>query len=54
MRARECPFYSGDRFLAGFPNDFAQETWFDGDRVNVRNVGGASLAALVAGWLYKD
>jgi hypothetical protein len=29
----ECPFYSGDRFLAGFPINFAQETWFAGDRV---------------------
>ena len=33
MRAPECPFYSGDRFLAGFPNNFAQEAWFAADHV---------------------
>jgi hypothetical protein len=58
MRARECPLYSGDRFLAGFPNHFAQETWFAVDRVLpfewMFEMLGASLAALVAGWLYKD
>jgi hypothetical protein len=46
-------------FLAGFPGNFAQETWFAGDRVMpfgwmIDMWLGAILAALVAGWLYKD
>jgi hypothetical protein len=46
-------------FFAGFPGNFAQETWFAGDRVlpfgwMIEMWIGAILAALVAGWLYKD
>jgi hypothetical protein len=46
-------------FFAGFPCNFAQETWFAGDRVlpfgwMIEMWIGAILAALVAGWLYKD
>jgi hypothetical protein len=46
-------------FLAGFPGNFAQETWFAGDRVlpfgwMIDMWLGAVLAALVAGSLYKD
>jgi hypothetical protein len=46
-------------FFAGFPNNFAQETWFAGDRVlpfgwMIEMWLGAILAALVAGWLYQD
>ena len=46
-------------FFAGFPGNFAQETWFPGDRWlpfgwMIDMWFGAILAALVAGWLYKD
>ena len=46
-------------FLAGFPENFAQATWFVGDRGlpfgwMIEMWLGAILAALVAGWLYKD
>jgi hypothetical protein len=46
-------------FFAGFPSNFAQETWYAGDRWlpfgwMVDMWLGAMLAALVAGWLYKD
>lgn len=46
-------------FLAGFPGNFAQETWFAGDRVlpfgwMIDMWLGAVLAALVAGSIYKD
>jgi hypothetical protein len=46
-------------FFAGFPSNFAQETWFAGDRWlpfgwMIEMWFGAILAALVAGWIYKD
>ncbi|MGD1025042.1 MAG: hypothetical protein ABR880_19835 [Candidatus Sulfotelmatobacter sp.] len=46
-------------FFAGFPGNFAQATWFAGDRVlpfgwMIEMWLGAILAALVAGWVYKD
>jgi len=46
-------------FFAGFPENFAQATWFAGDRGlpfgwMIEMWLGAILAALVAGWLYKD
>ncbi len=46
-------------FFAGFPGNFAQATWFAGDRGlpfgwMIEMWLGAILAALVAGWLYKD
>jgi hypothetical protein len=46
-------------FLAGFPLNFAQATWFAGDRGlpfgwMIEMWLGAMLAALVAGALYKD
>ena len=55
--ALKVGFLSG--FFAGFPGNFAQETWYAGDRWlpfgwMVEMWFGAILAALVAGWLYKD
>jgi hypothetical protein len=46
-------------FFAGFPENFAQETWSAVDRAlpfgwMIEMWLGAILAALVAGWLYKD
>jgi hypothetical protein len=46
-------------FLAGFPDMFAQATWFAGGRAlpfgcMVEMWLGAILAALVAGFLYKE
>lgn len=46
-------------FFAGFPGNFAQETWFAGDRGlpfgwMIEMWFGTILAALVAGWIYKD
>jgi hypothetical protein len=46
-------------FLAGFPDNFAQATWFAGGRAlpfgwMVEMWLGAILAALVAGFLYKE
>jgi hypothetical protein len=46
-------------FFAGFPGNFAQETWSAVDRAlpfgwMIEMWLGAILAALVAGWLYKD
>ena len=46
-------------FLAGFPDNFAQATWFVGGRAlpfgwMVEMWLGAILAALVAGFLYKE
>ena len=46
-------------FFAGFPDNFAQATWFAGDRGlpygwMIDMWLGAILAALIAGWLYKD
>ncbi len=46
-------------FFAGFPENFAQATWFAGDRAlpfgwMIEMWLGAILAALVAGWVYKD
>jgi hypothetical protein len=46
-------------FFAGFPGNFAQETWFAGDRWlpfgwMIEMWLGAILATMVAGWLYKD
>lgn len=46
-------------FFAGFPDNFAQATWFAGDTGlpfgwMIEMWLGAILAALVAGWLYKD
>lgn len=46
-------------FFAGFPENFAQATWFAGDRGlpfgwMIDMWFGTILAALVAGWLYKD
>jgi hypothetical protein len=46
-------------FLAGFPDNFAQATWFAGGRAPpfgwmVEMWLGAILAALVAGFLYKE
>jgi len=46
-------------FFAGFPENFAQATWFAGDRGlpfgwMIEMWLGAILAALVAGWVYKD
>ena len=46
-------------FFAGFPLNFAQATWFAGDRAlpfgwMIEMWLGAILAAMVAGWLYKD
>jgi hypothetical protein len=55
--ALKVGFLSG--FFAGFPNNFAQETWSAVDRAlpfgwMIEMWFGAILAALVAGWLYKD
>ena len=46
-------------FLAGSPDNFAQATWFAGGRAQpfgwmVEMWLGAILAALVAGFLYKE
>lgn len=46
-------------FFAGFPENFAQATWFAGSRAlpfgwMVEMWIGAILAALMAGFLYKD
>jgi hypothetical protein len=46
-------------FLAGFQSNLAQANWFPGDRAlpfgwMIDLWLGAILAALVAGWLYKD
>ena len=46
-------------FVGGFPENFAQATWFAGDRAlpfgwMIEMWLGAILAAMVAGWLYKD
>jgi hypothetical protein len=46
-------------FFAGFPDNLAQATWFAGDRGlpfgwMIDMWLGAILAALVAGWVYKD
>jgi len=46
-------------FAAGFPLNFAQATWVPIDRMfplgwMLDMWGGAILASLVAGWLYKD
>ena len=46
-------------FLAGFPENFAQATWFAGDRGlpfgwMIEMWLGAILTALVAGYFYKD
>jgi hypothetical protein len=46
-------------FFAGFPGNFAHETWSAVDRVlpfgwMIEMWLGAILAALVAGWVYKD
>jgi hypothetical protein len=46
-------------FFAGFPENFAQATWSAVDRAlpfgwMIEMWLGAILAALVAGWLYKD
>ena len=46
-------------FAAGFPGNFAQACWSPIDRVfplgwMLDMWGGAILATLVAGWLYKD
>ena len=46
-------------FLAGFPENFAQATWFAGDRAlpfgwMLEMWVGAILCALVAGFLYKE
>jgi hypothetical protein len=46
-------------FFAGFPGNFAQATWFAGDKGlpfgwMIDMWFGAILAALVAGWIYKD
>jgi len=46
-------------FFAGFPDNFAEATWFAGDRAlpfgwMIEMWLGAILAALVAGWLYKE
>ncbi|HSB60658.1 MAG TPA: hypothetical protein VLI67_02990 [Vicinamibacteria bacterium] len=46
-------------FAAGFPGNFAQATWLNADRVlplgwTLDLWGGAILATLVAGWLYRE
>jgi hypothetical protein len=46
-------------FAAGFPGNFAQSAWLNADRVlplgwMLDLWGGAILATLVAGWLYRD
>jgi len=46
-------------FFSGFPENFAMATWFPGDRGMpfgwmVEMWLGAILAALVAGWIYKE
>lgn len=46
-------------FAAGFPGNFAQSTWLNADRMmplgwTLDLWGGAILATLVAGWLYRD
>ena len=46
-------------FAAGFPGNFAQSTWLNADRMlplgwMLDLWGGAILAALVAGWLYRE
>ena len=46
-------------FLAGFPENFAQATWSAGDRAlafgwMIELWLGSILAAMVAGWLYRD
>ena len=46
-------------FAAGFPGNFAQETWLNADRIlplgwMLELWGGAILATLLAGWLYRE
>jgi hypothetical protein len=46
-------------FAAGFPGNFAQSAWLNADRMlplgwTLDLWGGAILATLVAGWLYRD
>jgi hypothetical protein len=46
-------------FAAGFPVSFAQSAWLNADRVfpltwTVDLWGGAILATMIAGWVYKD
>ena len=46
-------------FIAGFPENFAQINWFPGSRAlpfgwMLEMWLGAILAAMVAGWLYKE
>jgi hypothetical protein len=46
-------------FIAGFPENFAQATWLNAGRAlpagwMLEMWLGAVLAAIVAGWLYKD
>ena len=46
-------------FFAGFPENFAQATWFAGDRAlpfgwMIEMWLGAIMATLVAGYLYKE
>ena len=46
-------------FAAGFPGNFAQSTWLNADRMlplgwMLDLWGGAILATLVAGWLYRE
>ena len=46
-------------FFLGFPENFAQATWFAGDRAlpfgwMIEMWFGAIFAALVAGWVYKE
>ena len=55
--ALKVSFLAG--FFAGFPGNFAQATWFAGDRGlpfgwMIEMWLGAILAGLTAGWLYKD
>lgn len=46
-------------FAAGFPGNFAQAAWLNADRMlplawMLDLWGGAILATMIAGWLYKD
>lgn len=46
-------------FAAGFPGNFAQSAWLNADRMlplgwTLDLWGGAILATLIAGWLYRD
>lgn len=57
MTAVKLGFLVG--FIGGFPLNFAQATWMPIDRMfplgwMLDIWGGCILAALVAGWLYKD